>query len=203
MKAHSASASEIVSGAMQDHDRALIVGRRSFGKGLVQKPFGLPDGSAIRLTTARYYTPAGRCIQRSYKGGKKDYYNELMKRYEHGELTNKDSIHFPDSLKYKTDHGRIVYGGGGIMPDVFVPLDTTKVSDYFAKIRRKGIMYEFILTYLDGNRGKLLAEYPTFSSFQDKYQTDDVINKLVEFAEYQVDGFTEIEIQYHIFHFAI
>lgn len=162
----SASASEIVSGAIQDWDRGLIIGRKSFGKGLVQKPFQLSDGSAIRLTISRYYTPSGRSIQRDYSEGKEDYYDEINKRYEHGELMNSDSIIFPDSLKFETlKLKRTVYGGGGIMPDIFIPLDTTETSKYFSQLVRKGILYTYNLDYLDTHRNDLMSTYPTFEAF--------------------------------------
>lgn len=151
----SASASEIVSGAIQDNDRGVIVGRRSFGKGLVQEPVVFADGSAMRLTIARYYTPAGRCIQRSYENGEDEYYADIYKRFMNGELLEQDSITLPDSLKYYTSKGRVVYGGGGIMPDKFIPADTSGTSEYLTKVRRKGLEYQFSFDFTDNNRAKL------------------------------------------------
>jgi carboxyl-terminal processing protease len=166
----SASASEIVSGAIQDWDRGVIVGRRSFGKGLVQRPITLPDGSVVRLTVQKYFTPAGRCIQKPYEGGKDDYYQDYAKRLERGEFFSADSIHFPDSLKFATQLSkRTVYGGGGIMPDVFVPLDTTENSRYFSDLIRVGVQNEWALTYANANREKILAQYPTVNDFVSKY----------------------------------
>jgi carboxyl-terminal processing protease len=154
----SASASEIFAGAIQDNDRGIVVGRRSFGKGLVQEQIPFADGSAIRLTVARYYTPSGRSIQKSYEEGNEKYFEDLFSRMEHGEFSSSDSIHFADSLKYQTKKGRTVYGGGGIMPDYFVPADTTGRSAWFEKLFQKQLVYQFGFQYADEHRETLLKQ---------------------------------------------
>lgn len=180
----SASASEILSGAVQDWDRGLVIGRRTFGKGLVQNQFPLQDGSALRLTIAQYFTPTGRCIQRPYGKGTEAYYKDLYNRYKHGELSNADSIKFPDSLKYRTPNGRTVYGGGGIMPDIFIPLDTTFSSKYLTDIARKGVLNQFVLSHVDRNRKQMLAQFPSFEAFKSQFQiTDGLLGELVSAAE--------------------
>lgn len=179
-----ASAAEIVSGAIQDHDRGTIIGRRTFGKGLVQRPIPLPDNSMIRLTIAHYYTPSGRCIQKPYtKGDREDYALDFEKRLKHGELTNRDSIHFADSLKFYTlKKHRPVYGGGGIMPDVFVPLDTLQYTKFHRQLVLKGIVINTDLRYIDNHRDQLKLLFPTFESFRDGFQVpqqlvDDVLKE--------------------------
>lgn len=171
----SASASEILAGALQDWDRAVIVGRRTFGKGLVQRPITMPDKSLLRLTVARYHTPTGRCIQRPYvKGENEAYGQDLNERLAHGELLHADSIHFTDSLQYKTLRiGRTVYGGGGIMPDVFVGLDTARYTAYHRQLLRRGILNRSIYTYLDNHRREIISKYRKVSKFIDQYEIDD------------------------------
>lgn len=178
----SASASEIFAGAIQDNDRGWVVGRRSFGKGLVQEQIPLMDGSALRLTVSRYYTPSGRCIQKSYENGNDEYFHDIMNRMVHGEFQEADSIHFADSLKYKTMHGRTVFGGGGIMPDYFVPADTTGYSDYFSKLIRKRLIYSYALDYADNNR-KFLKKFKTGYEFNDYLSKQNILADFVLYAE--------------------
>ena len=178
----SASASEILAGALQDNDRGLIVGRRSFGKGLVQEPMQWSDGSQIRLTVARYYTPTGRCIQRPYTEGMEAYNDDYYSRIESGELFSADSIHFSDSLKFYTKAGKVVYGGGGIMPDVFIPIDTIGSSNYYARLNYSGLFYLFGFEYTDKHREELMSSLKE-NTFIKKYQVDEkTFQEFVELA---------------------
>ncbi|MDH6306245.1 carboxyl-terminal processing protease [Parabacteroides sp. PF5-5] len=192
----SASASEILSGAVQDWDRGVIVGRRTFGKGLVQKPIPLPDGSMIRLTVSRYYTPTGRGIQKPYENGKKeDYQHDLIDRYNRGELMSADSIHFPDSMKYNTlVTNRTVYGGGGIMPDIFIPIDTSRYTDYHRRLVATGLVNRISMNYLDQNRQELTSKYRNFKQYKDSFEiTDDMMQTLLDMATEEKIEFKEEE----------
>lgn len=192
----SASASEILSGAVQDWDRGVIIGRRTFGKGLVQKPIPLPDGSMIRLTVSRYYTPTGRSIQKPYTNGKpSDYNHDLIDRYNRGELMSADSIHFPDSMRYNTlQTKRTVYGGGGIMPDVFIPVDTSRYTDYHRDVVASGLVNRIAMNYLDKNRSQMTKKYPKFAQYKQSFNvTDEMMQELVDLANADKIEFDEEE----------
>ena len=183
---YSASAAEIFAGAMQDWDRAVVVGRRTFGKGLVQRPFKFEDGSMMRLTVARYYTPSGRCIQKPYnRGDKKAYEKELLDRYNEGEYYSLDSIQFNDSLRYTTRlNGRTIYGGGGVMPDVFVPVDTTEYSTYYRDLSAKGILNQYAIKFVDKERKAITKRYATVKEFDEGFViTDEMMRDLIQMGE--------------------
>ncbi len=181
---NTASASEIVSGAVQDWDRGLIVGRRTYGKGLVQKGYTLPDMSAVRLTMAHYYTPSGRNIQKPYTKGVDKYREDIEDRYESGELFDSSKIKIIDSTKYYTNNKRIVYGGGGITPDIFVGMDTTWSTKFYGKLVRSGTLNQFLLDYVDGHRAELEKEYPTLQTFIRKFEVDSsFLAQVFEYAK--------------------
>jgi carboxyl-terminal processing protease len=179
----SASASEIVAGAIQDNDRGTIMGRRSFGKGLEQEQMSLYDGSALRLTVARYYTPTGRSIQKPYEHGTRDYYKEFHNRFVNGEVLHADSIHFDDSLKYVTPGGKVVYGGGGIMPDIFVPIETGENMAYYNRLINRGIVYDFAFEYTDAHRDEL-EKFKNVDEYDFGFEIDDqLFEEFIAFAE--------------------